>query len=426
MSNQNEKIAAFLLSLPNDEFVAQCYFRLLGRAPDSEGLQGYLSELGRGVPKTQLLTNIAGSEEALAFAARRGMPPLLFDFHNLSDQPASRHSAQLTQSDVWDPNHHDDAEFVKSAYLALLGREADEGGLSAYTQALSERHMSRAHVVALMVGSEEGKSHGASLPDWAAEDLKVEDQLVVKDQPLAEMVEAPHELRSVDAAAMGETCVWLLDAQDDVEFVRSAYLVLLGREADEGGLSTYTQALSEKLMSRAHLVALMVDSEEGRAHGASLPDWAANELQAEISVAHDLGAAKLLAAPVEPSGSAFVASTYKPSNVAELLALDGGAFVMAAYMATLGRSADEGGYNHYLHLLDTGWSKMHVLSSLLASEEGKATVVNLDGLDARLKAYHKAQRRSWGGWYYRSVLGVESDLPSERQLRTVSNLMGRL
>jgi hypothetical protein len=62
---------------------------------------------------------------------------------------------------------------------------------------------------------------------------------------------------------------------------------------------------------------------------------------------------------------------------------------------------------------------------LAFSEEGKAHGIKLAGLRKALERYAKAQRRSWGGWYFRSVLGVESDLPLERQLRAAHMALRR-
>jgi hypothetical protein len=61
-----------------------------------------------------------------------------------------------------------------------------------------------------------------------------------------------------------------------------------------------------------------------------------------------------------------------------------------------------------------------MVKGMAMSEEGRAMQTKLPGLSKALKLYAKAQRRSWGGWYYRSVLGVESDLPLERQLRAAN------
>ena len=69
-------------------------------------------------------------------------------------------------------------------------------------------------------------------------------------------------------------------------------------------------------------------------------------------------------------------------NINELLALDGPAFVDAAYVAFLGRRADEGGRASYLERLRTGsLTKLGVLHSLAHSEEGQAAGMRADGLE---------------------------------------------
>ena len=51
------------------------------------------------------------------------------------------------------------AEFVKAAYLAILKREADEGGLKHYTRALDmHRTLTREQVLERLLASDEGKA----------------------------------------------------------------------------------------------------------------------------------------------------------------------------------------------------------------------------------------------------------------------------
>ena len=117
--------------------------------------------------------------------------------------------------------------------------------------------------------------------------------------------------------------------------------------------------------------------------------------------------------------------TPEVAHINELLELDGIPFIKAAYVALLGREVDEEGGGNYARRLRDGWSKMSLVKGMAWSEEGKALGKKLPGLATALTRYAKAQRRSWGGWYYRSVLGVESDLPLERQLRAAHQALFR-
>jgi hypothetical protein len=58
-----------------------------------------------------------------------------------------------------------------------------------------------------------------------------------------------------------------------------------------------------------------------------------------------------------------------PVDIAALLALDHDRFVRAFYEQLLGRSADPAGLEHHVALLNGGMTKIHMLNSILASEE---------------------------------------------------------
>jgi hypothetical protein len=204
-------------------------------------------------------------------------------------------------------------------------------------------------------------------------------------------------------------------ALDDEAFVRQAYLRLLGRGADADGLSSYLQQLQHGL-SRAEAYQALASSEEAQRYEARR-----QQMRRSLAVS----------APMARSTAMMPAPTWWPAlapvswdgpapevaHVNELLELEGADFVKAAYVALLGRGADVDGGNNYLKRLRDGWSRMSVVKGLHHSEEGKAFGQKLPGLAKALQRYNKAQRRSWGGWYHRSVLGIESDLPMERHLR---------
>lgn len=208
-----------------------------------------------------------------------------------------------------------------------------------------------------------------------------------------------------------------LFALDDTDFVKQAYLRLLGRVPDAEGMHAYLAQLQEGV-SKQVIYEALASSDEARMYEA-------RRQALRRSVAPRLTAV----APAPSFFAPVVAPEYQPvpsvSNLDELLALEGHVFLKAAYLALLGREADDVGLQNYLRLLRDGWSKMHILKGLSMSEEGRAAARSLPGLKAALARYNKAQRRSWGGWYYRSVLGVESDMPIERQLRAAHAALRR-
>jgi len=204
-------------------------------------------------------------------------------------------------------------------------------------------------------------------------------------------------------------------ALDDDAFVRQAYLRLLGRAADAVGLQGYLEQLQQGV-DRTVIYQDLARSEEAIRYEA-------RRQQMRKSMTVYAPAARSTAVVPMPtwwpaqSSVSWEGPAPEVAHVNELLELDGVAFIKAAYIALLGREVDSEGGQVYLQRLRDGWSRMSIVKNLCTSEEGKTFGSRLPGLSVALSRYAKAQRRSWGGWYYRSVLGVESDLPMERHLR---------
>ena len=207
---------------------------------------------------------------------------------------------------------------------------------------------------------------------------------------------------------------------DDEAFLRQVYLRLLGRAADASGLQGYLEQLQQGV-PRHDIYQELATSEEGQRYEARRRALRRNltVVSPPLPMGQTQGAQMLavqpqwLMAPVD----VWDGPTAQVANVQELLDLEGTAFIKAAYLALLGREVDEEGGRNYARKLRGGWSKMSVVKGLAASDEARRFGPQLPGLHKALQRYTKAQRRSWGGWYYRSVLGVESDLPLERHLR---------
>ena len=206
-------------------------------------------------------------------------------------------------------------------------------------------------------------------------------------------------------------------ALDDEAFVKQAYLRLLGRGVDPQGLSSYLQELQQGV-SRAEVYQALASSEEAQRYESRR-----QQMRRSVAVSSTMARSRAMVpapmwwpAPVSVS-VAWDGPAPQVANAQELLDLEGADFVKAAYVALLGREVDAAGGDNYIRRLRDGWSRMSIVKGLCTSDEGKAHDRRLPGLDKALARYNKAQRRSWAGWYQRSVLGVESDLPMERHLR---------
>jgi GT2 family glycosyltransferase/glycosyltransferase involved in cell wall biosynthesis len=107
-------------------------------------------------------------------------------------------------------------------------------------------------------------------------------------------------------------------------------------------------------------------------------------------------------------------------SLVQLLGLDDKAFVRRAYLALLGRPADEPGLKHYCDELGQGVPRLQVLRRLAASPEGRAAGSSLIGLPA------PAPRRWWHGLpvlrrLMRSQQDIDQALEHGLTLRCVQN-----
>ena len=204
-------------------------------------------------------------------------------------------------------------------------------------------------------------------------------------------------------------------ALDDEAFVRQAYLRLLGRGADAEGLQGSVQQLQHGV-SRSEAYQALAASEEAQRYETRRQQMRSRVAVSTPMVRHTA----LMPAPTwwpAPAAVSWDGPAPQVTDVHDLLELEGVDFVKAAYVTLLGRAVDAEGGANYLKRLRDGWSRMSIVKGLYHSDEGKAHGHALPGLAKALQRYNKAQRRSWGGWYHRSVLGIESDLPMERHLR---------
>ena len=273
MSVQFQQVVNTLSAVSDDGFVCKGYTTVLGRPADSTGLRNYVARLQSGVQRTQVWSELANSDEAKRFSARQGVKP----------------SLTLTQT------------VVPSSLAELL-------------------------------------------------------------------------------------------VLNGAEFVRQAYLAVLGREADPSGLRDYVQRLEEGT-SKSQLLADLRSDPEGKAFNAKLEGL-----------------------------DGWVRLVQQRASVADLFALQGGVFLTGAYVALFRREPDPDGFARYLALLKSGASRTFILVELVNSPEAREKSTQVRGLAKAIALYKKAQRKSWRGWYSRNVLGAESDLPADRERRALAYL----
>jgi hypothetical protein len=198
-------------------------------------------------------------------------------------------------------------------------------------------------------------------------------------------------------------------------FVRQAYQRLLDRPGDATGVQNYTTQLLAGL-SKAQLVSELESSPEGRmvarrrAIGAGAGPARAGFANHQRSTP----------APSAAQTSEAQINAAAPRHVNDLMDFHGTMFVKAAYLALFKREADAEGLARYVEVLRSGYSRSYVLDALATSPEASEKSSDLRGLRSLLAAYYKAQKSSWGGWYWRNVKGAESDLPAARESRMLA------
>ena len=260
-----------------------------------------------------------------------------------------------------------DEAFLMKAYLSLLGRSPDASGAAAYLARL-RAGVSRPQVWSEIASGEEARSYASRQKESGVTGGG-----------------GKHVIRSVND-------LLLLDGAD---FVRQAYRTILGRDADPTGLRDYSTRLASGV-SKQQILADMRCDPEGQSHASQLAglDQLVKEVQG-------------------------LTSQEAPESLSDLLTLHGEPFVHAAYLRLFKRRADPQGLATYLGLLRSGLSTLYVLKILREAPEAKEKGGDIPGLKAALQAYEKAQRPSWSGWYYREVMCTPSDLPRDRQLRSM-------
>jgi glycosyltransferase involved in cell wall biosynthesis len=249
-----------LLKLDGRVFVSTAYVALLNADPDQAEIVRLLRTLHCGGGKRSVLLELA------EMARTRGFKPKVAGLQpSLMRARFSRMARKMNDglSGVSAPSHSvwldikDDA-FVRHAFRALLGREGAQVDVEGWTARLQGGE-SRRNVLAVIHFSEEGRGRSVTDPD----------------------------LRDVlfpNAASGGSTTVWKTSVEyvanflllgrplpssewfllDNEEFVRHAFRMLLGREAEQNAVDGWVGQLKDG-RSRPAILAVLRFCDEGRA-----------------------------------------------------------------------------------------------------------------------------------------------------------------
>ena len=263
---------ADLLAIPNDsDFLVKAYLDILGRDPDKEGFDHYISMLDIGKMSKEV---VVASLSNLKVIERRARDELLTTYADLLVIP-------------------NNSEFLVKAYLDILGRDPDKEGFDHYISMLDIGKMSKEVVVASLSNLKviERRARDELLTTYA--DLLVipnNSEFLVKAyldilgrDPDTEgfnhyfsmldsgkmskkvVVTSLSNMREIEKLARDElltTYADLLAIPNDSDFLVKAYLDILGREPDKEGFDYYTSMLDDDKISREIIIELLIISDE--------------------------------------------------------------------------------------------------------------------------------------------------------------------
>ncbi|MBQ8110809.1 MAG: DUF4214 domain-containing protein, partial [Clostridia bacterium] len=331
-----------LMALDDVGFIENAYRKLLHRQIDVDGAYQYLARLRSGkMSKEQLIYILRTSEEG------KRCGESIEDFY--LKQPRFEWFSAF-----------EGREFVENLYTWLLGRPADEAGLSDLERQL-ENGVSKQAIFAAVLNSPErtGKeSDPATSPETETD-----------DKP---------EIVDYDALLM----------LDDAEFVENVYRQILGREADSAGASHWLRACRMGEKTKDDMIFELRMSGEGVRKGVFISGARCDEAQLE-----------------------------------KLTALKGTDFITNMFMWVLGRSVDETGMRNYRDMMKKGVSKHAILKNIAGSQEALKRKEKYEALKADAVAAPVNPEGDYGGSSLRSAESAVRDAVSKRQMEEAISKM---
>lgn len=237
-----------LLTLQGDDFLSRAYLHCLDRPADEAGMRVYRKLLAAGVSQEAIIAELEASPEGQRVLRRRGGRARLAVVAKASVtavEPAPD-SAQTLLALI------DDSAFLGAAYLALFGREVDPSGLDNYLSQLCSG-VSREQVLCELAASPEAVAFGRALPGM--------DDLFARQSAL----EAENAAAAQPVSHVNELMGLPVD-----QFLKAAYVAVLGREVDPEGFALYSDLLRQG-WSRSYVLCELLASDEGRQLSVALP-----------------------------------------------------------------------------------------------------------------------------------------------------------
>jgi len=223
---------------------------------------------------------------------------------------------------------HKISQFVKRFYTQLLERTPEEGGYNYWEQKLANKDLSAKDIAKQFFNSQEFKSKNLS----------------------------------------------------DEDFVKTVYKVIMGREADQGGVDYWTQKLKEGT-SRDQVVNEFLNAKEFENLAKDYDIEAKDPVKEFIERFYT----KALQRDADPNGSEYwskelksaqktakeVAKQFFNSKEFKSKNLSDEEFIQTVYQTLMGRDADENGLKYWENQLKNGVSRDKMIDQFLKSDEFK-------------------------------------------------------
>ena len=272
--------------LSNAETVEILYKAMIDRAPDPAGKSYWVGQLENGKPLQAIINGFCGSEEFKYLCKVYGIKPGTVAVPE--DQPAKPDAADgLIQS------------YVTRCYEIILGRKPDEGGMKTWVNELNSGRKAAAEIIDCFVRSTEFQNKKLSNAD--AVEILYKAMLgrgsdAAGKSSWVSQLESGKPLAAVingfcGSAEFSNICktyginpgtVTVPDTQPGQPagasdekikaFVSRCYRIILGRDADEGGMNTWFGELKSQRKAAAEIIELFVNSPEFQGKKLSNPD----------------------------------------------------------------------------------------------------------------------------------------------------------
>ena len=274
--------------LRNSDSVEILYKAMLGRGSDPAGKASWVEKLDAGQDLTAVINGFCGSAEFKAICNSYGIQP-----GTVTVKPDT--------PNVPTTNNDKIKAYVERCYQIILGRNADEGGLNTWINELNSGRKAAAEIIEQFVSSAEFQNKKLSNSDSV--EILYKAMLGRGSDPAGkaswvEKLNAGQDLTAVINGFCGSaefkaicdsygiqpgtvtvkpdtpaTPIAPTESDEKIKaFVARCYKIILGRDADEGGMNTWAGELQSRRKAAAEIIEAFINSQEFQNKKYSNPD----------------------------------------------------------------------------------------------------------------------------------------------------------